>query len=267
MNFRTMLLASAAVMFTTSAFAEDFTNPFYLPVQGKVISDTRVETSRTKLDFGKDEDISKNLYASEELTVGVVDNLALVGRIGNTFDYDKDDELNNDHNFDYALGAKYNFNYGKVLSQVGLMYHTYDPQSFYGQDYEGKNDRWAKEINATVKLGYALDCGLTPYTSFTMNGEIDTGSNEQSYSWFVGAHKLIDKVALDGGLRYDFGDYEYGDERGDDRMENLYAQLSADYFVKDNFTVGAYGEYYLGGNVRKDVEYDYTVGLAAKVLF
>ena len=36
MKFRTMLLASAAVMFATSASAADITNPFFLPMQGKV---------------------------------------------------------------------------------------------------------------------------------------------------------------------------------------------------------------------------------------
>ena len=116
MKFRTMLLASAAVMFTSSAFAADITNPFFLPTQGKFLSDTSVEFSRYKSDNGVAEDVDKNLYANETLSYGLTDNLALVGSIGNTFDYNKDDRYNNDHNFDYMLGVKYNHNFGKVLT-------------------------------------------------------------------------------------------------------------------------------------------------------
>ena len=266
MKFRTMLLASAAVMFTTSAFAEDFTNPFYLPAQGKVISDTRIETSRMKMDDGAAESADKSLIAAEELTVGVVDNLALVGRIRNHFDVDE--EYNNDHNFDYKIGAKYNMAFGQVMTQVGFAYNTYDPESWYGQNYSeetGLSDRWSKALEGTVKLGYAFDCGLTPYTSFTVNGDIDQAVREQEYSWFVGAHKAWEKVAVDGGLRYDWG--RNIDEEGSDKTEALFAQAQVDYFVKDNVTVGAYGDLYLGGDERKDVDYGYTLGLAAKVLF
>lgn len=48
MKFRTILLASAAVMFAGSAMAADLTNPFYLPGQGKFASDTTVDYSHTK---------------------------------------------------------------------------------------------------------------------------------------------------------------------------------------------------------------------------
>ena len=168
------------------------------------------------------------------------------------------------------MGVKYNHNFGKVLTQVGVSYWTYDHQSWYGQDSgvdkgDG-DDRWEKQINAHVMLGYAMDCGLTPYTSFSVNADIDEDNNEQRYSWFVGAHKKWEKVAVDGGFRYEFGD-EYDEyNNGDDHNEDLYVQLAADYFIKDNFTVGVYGDYNLLPE-DKDVKYDYTVGLNAKVLF
>ncbi len=264
MKFRTMLLASAAVMFTSSAFAADITNPFFLPTQGKFLSDTSVEFSREKWE-GEEGGASKDLYANETLAFGLTDNLAIVGSIGNTFDYNKDANLNNDHNFDYELGVKYNHNFGKVLTQVGVSYYTYDPQSFYGQnwgvDNEDGDDRWEKQINAHVMLGYAMDCGLTPYTSFSVNADIDEDNNEQAYSWFVGAHKMFEKVALDGGFRYEFGDEEW-----EGNNENLYVQAAADYYVRDNFTVGVYGDYNLLPE-DKDTKYDYTIGLSAKVLF
>ena len=272
MKFRTMLLASAAVMFTSSAFAADITNPFFLPTQGKFLSDTKVQFSREKWE-GEQGGAEKELYAREQLAFGLTDNLAVFGAIGNTFDYDKGAEhkLNNDHNFDYELGVKYNHNFGKVLTQVGASYWTYDPQSFYGQDEmdDETSERWRKGVNAHVMLGYEMDCGFTPYTSFSVDADIDRDNNEQRYAWFVGAHKAWSKASVDGGFRYEFGKEEEtkadGTE-GDVHNEDLYLQLSANYFVTDNFTVGLYGDYNLLPE-DKDVKYDYTVGLNAKVLF
>ena len=265
MKFRTMLLASAAVMFTSSAFAADITNPFFLPTQGKFLSDTKVEFSRDKMDAGDWEYADKGAYANETLSFGLTDNLALVGSIGNTFDVNEDDEINNDHNFDYMLGVKYNHNFGKVLTQVGAYYWTSDAQSFYGQDYgtwdEENGSRWDKEVGGYVQVGYDMGCGLTPYTSLNLASPVDQSSRDLSYSWFFGAHKMFEKVSVDGGFRYDFG------HDTDNEGEEWYVEASANYFVTDNFTVGVYGDYYLGGNDRKDQEYDYTVGLNAKVLF
>lgn len=280
MNFRTMLLATAAVMVASSASAKsftDFTNPFALPTKGKVYSETKVQTSRLKLDDGEKKSKYKEFYASEELMVGVGENTALVGYIGNTFDSHTDDEkletgFNNDHNFDYGVGVRYNHDFGKVLTQVGVMYRTMDEQSFFGQNYKKEdNNRWAKALEGTIKVGYETDCGMTPYTSFKVLGDIDSNNNEQAYSWFVGAHKVWDKTAVDAGVRYDFGNAD-DDDRGDSKNEAFYLQGSVDYYVTDNVTLGAYGEYFLGGDFDsythyKDVDYNYTVGLAAKVLF
>lgn len=273
MKFRTMLLASAAVLFATSASAADITNPFFLPTQGKVLSDTKVEFSRTKLDFGGEdgEAVSKGLYASETATVGLADNFAVFGTLGNEFNVDKD--YNNNHNFDYKLGVKYNYNYGKVMTQVAASYNTFDPRSWYGKGAEGteyQTNRWEKSLTGAVKLGYAFDCGLTPYTSFGINGDIDRSVRKQEYSWFLGAHKAWEKASVDAGLNYVWGDEKiFGEDDGEEgrNYNKLYLQVAGDYFVSDNVTVGAYGSWYVGGDERKDVDYDYTIGLNAKVLF
>ncbi len=268
MKFRTMLLASAAVMFTSSAFAADITNPFFLPTQGKVLSDTSIETSRLKTDNGVTDDAAKGLYAVEEVSVGLTDNLAVVGLIGNHFDYDKDDGYNNDHNFEYGVGVKYNMNHGKIVSQVGVGYFTYDPRSWFGYDVTDSG-RWEKALAAEVKVGYAFDCGLTPYTSLSVYGNIDNEDREQAYSWFLGAHKAWDKMSADVGVRYDWAWVDATGETfdGDAHLEAWNLEAEANYFVSENFTVGAYAEYYLGGRERKDIDYDYTFGLNAKVLF
>lgn len=278
MKFRTLLLASAAVMFTTSAMAVDITNPFYLPTKGKFLSDTSVEMNRGKTDSGVEEGVEKSAYAREELTYGVTDNFAVVAGIGNTFDYNKDDDYNNDHNFDYSLGVKYNYVNGKLMTQAGAMYNTWNEKSWYGKaNYhdEETNDRWMKELSGYVRVGYDMGC-MTPYTEFTALGELDRNANEQEYSWKLGLHKAWSKATADAGVRYTFNeseDNEYGvDYNGNGHNERVDLELAVNYLVNDNFSIGAYAEYYLGGDAReevdpKDIEYDRTIGLNAKVLF
>ena len=132
MNYRTILLATAAVMFAGAANAEDITAPMYLPGAGKVLSNTSLQYERTSLkhNAGAGEDFR----ASEEITYGVTDNFSVVAEIGNQFDFEglTNQEYNNDHNFDYAIGAKYNMQHGNWLAQVGASYYTFDPKSWYG---------------------------------------------------------------------------------------------------------------------------------------
>lgn len=261
MKFKTLLLASAAVLVAAPAFAaDDITAAFYTPAKGHFLSDTTLQGTRLKSDY---DDLNKSLAVTEELNYGVTDNLAVFGAISNNFDVEG--LYNNDHNFAYDLGVAYTMNYGKVLGQAVLGYHTFDPRTWYGKDID--SNRWGKELYATAKLGYAFDCGLTPYTTFTMVGDIDNAAyadekRDQAYSWFLGAHKMLDRVSLDGGFRYDFGN-----GLREDMSEQWYVQAEANYFVKDNMTVGVFGDYYLGGQSHKDIKYGYTWGLNAKVAF
>ena len=277
MKFRTLLLASAAVMFTTSAMAVDITNPFYLPTKGKFLSDTKIEMNRGKTDNGVEEGVAKSAYAREEVAYGVTDNFAVVLGIGNEFDYDKDDNYNNDHNFDYSLGVRYNHVNGKLMTQVGATYRTADYETFESGYYEDDdtNERWLKALDGYVRVGYDMGC-ITPYTEFTAEGELDRDNNEQEYSWKLGVLKAWDKARLNAGVRYTFNETEDNEEgvdyNGNGHNERVDLELAVDYLVTDTFSVGAYAEYYLGGDAdeeinRKDVEYDRTIGLNAKVLF
>ncbi len=276
MKFRTMLLASAAVLVAAPAFAgDDITAAFYTPAQGKFLSSTTLTRGVQKVDLGGLAKVKiKELVAEEELTYGVTDNFAVFGAISNNFNekYNifgvKDKPYNNNHNFAYELGGKYTVQHNSVLAQAALSYMTYDPRSWYGKDGEDdlySTNKWEKVINAQVKLGYVLDCGLTPYTTFSVSDNVTHSAKDKTYSWFLGAHKMLDKVSLDGGVRYDFNS---------DDAESWYLQAEANYFVKDNITVGVFGDYYLGGSpiesglvTRKDVDYNYDLGLNVKVAF
>ena len=110
MNLKITLLASAAALFAFSANAADITNPFYLPTKGKVLSETSVAQSAAKYKSSAFEDHDKGRVAVEQLTLGVADNFAVYGAIANDFMWGHHG-YNNDHNFSYMLGAKYNMHF------------------------------------------------------------------------------------------------------------------------------------------------------------
>ena len=248
MKLKSVLLASAAVLFAGSAVAADLTNPFYLPGKGQMTSDTKIQYFREDMGEGKYD----NYFASEELAYGLTDNLAIVGTIGNYFDHEG--EYNNSHNFDYEIGAKYNMEHGRIKAQVAASYYTFDPKSWYG--HHDTDARWQKYINGEVKLGADMCDGLMPYASYKFSGQIDEADRKFYQSAFLGVHKYAGKWAADGGIRYDF--------ETDGRNENgVYAEAGADYYPMDKLAVGAFGDYGIGGEGTDD----YTVGLRAKVLF
>ena len=258
MTLKTTLLASAAIIaLAGSANAADFTGSLYLPGQGQILSDTAIQHNRTKFDHNG---VHKELYASETITYGVTDNFSVVGTIGNYFDVKKytNQEYNNDHNFDYTIGAKYNMRSGNWLSQVGLSYYTFNPKSWEG--HRATDERWNKYLIANAQLGYDLGNGLTPYGSFTATGNIDESDRDIEYSAFAGVHKTADKFALDGGIRYEFN-------LDGANTNTLWLQAEANYFVTDNVAAGIFGDYYLGGTGSDEIDYDYTAGVNLKVLF
>ena len=263
MNFKTILLTTAAVtMIAGVANAKDFTGSLFLPSQGELLSNTSIEHGRLKDKYAG---VVKALVASEELTYGVTDNFSIVGAISNLFDggyFSNIRELNNDHNFSYDLGVKYNHNFGKVLTQVGLGYSTYQPASWKG--HKGNSSDWNKEVNAEVQIGYDMGNGWVPYAMFTADTVVDEHHRPINYSAFAGVHKTFDKFAVDTGLRYDFDH--------DDDTEQYFWQLEADYFLTDNIALGIHGDYFLGGDdtlgyLGGNTKYEYTIGAQLKVLF
>ena len=261
MKLKSVLLASVAVLFAGSASAADLTSPFFVPSQGKMTSDTKVQYGRTHVDDG----IYDSMYASEELAYGITNNLAVFGIIGNHFDVEG--EYNNSHNFDYEIGAKYNHNFGNIKTQVAGSYYTYNPKSWYGHRFDGGhgllNGRWQKFFNGEVKVGYDMGCGLIPYASYSFTGQVDEADRAFYQSAFMGVHKYAVKWAADAGIRYDFNTDGYNNN-------GVYAQAEVDYYAMDNLALGVYGDYKLGGKINyydEEVGTDYTVGLRAKVMF
>jgi len=249
-----MLLATAAATFVMSAaHARDFTGSLFLPSKGEILSDTELDWSRSK---ARHMPAVKDFIASEELTYGVTDNFSVYGGILNAFNFDRltSRQYNNEHNFAYEIGAKYNYSFDNILTQVGLGYFTFQPKSWYGR---GVDSDWYKELQFEAQVGYDMGDGLVPYAMFTLDSPIDQANRTIDYSVFAGVHKTLDKVALDGGVRYEF--VTHGKN-----ANQWYLQGEADYFLTDTVAVGVHGDYFLGGN---DYQHDMTIGAQLKVLF
>ena len=253
MNYRTMLLATAAVLFSSQAMAADITNPFYTPNKGQIVSDTNVGYYRTKAKH--DGGVAEGYYAAETLEYGITDKFSINGTIANMFD--TQGKYNNDHNFAYRIGAKYNTNCDKILLQVAANYMTLEPQSWYGNQATNK---WSKALDAEIKLGYDMGNGLTPYASYALGSEIDTGDRYLIQSFKVGAHKYFGKYALDLAARYDYS-------TDGKNINQWWVEAAADYYIKENIAVGIYGDYFIDGTGSQDIDYDYSAGAHLKVLF
>ncbi|MBP5215858.1 MAG: hypothetical protein J6039_04810 [Alphaproteobacteria bacterium] len=259
MNIKNILLTTAAAtLLASAAQAKDFTGSLFLPSKGEVLSNTTVDLSRAKIKHfhGWAE---KDFTAGEELTVGVTDNFSIYGSIDNAFNYPHitNRDYNNEHNFSYEIGGKYNFNYGRWLSQLGLGYMTWQPRSWYGK--HKATNRWLKYLGAEAQIGYDMCNGFVPYASFSAVSPIGyrPQGREIDYSAKLGAHQSFDKVALDAGIRYDF-------ETHGDNTNEWYAEAEANYFVTPKVAVGLHGDLFLAGNTWK---YDRTIGAQLKVLF
>ena len=265
MKIKTAVFSLALVSFSGIAnAAEDFTGSLYLPGQGKVLSNTSLDFSRAKFKGRAGGGADDNLYANQSFTYGVTNEFSVIGAIGNNFNY-QTDKYNNDGNFDYEIGGKYNMESGRLVGQVGLSYYTYDPKNWYGRRTP---EKWYKEVQVNAQLGYKLDGDLTPYTSFTAyNRDSFTSHRSTDYSWFAGAHKTLDKIAIDAGIRYDFATYGEGTFNNNNNTNRAYVQAEANYFLSDTVALGVFGDYLIGGTRFDNVRYDYTAGINVKALF
>lgn len=253
MNYKTMLLATAAVFASTQAMAADITGAFAVPGEGQFLSDTSLGYNRAKAKHHGG--VGEQTYAAETLEYGLTDAVSVNATIANLFD--TQGGYNNDHNWAYALGAKYNTNFDKVLFQVAGTYATADSNDFYG--HRAGND-WAKYVSAEVKLGYDMGDGLTPYATYYFGSNIDEGHRDIDQSVALGVHKYYGQYALDAAVRYDF-------ETNHSNTNEWWVDVEADYYLKDNVVLGTYGSYFIDGSGSKDIDYAYEAGVHVKVLF
>ena len=272
MNYKTMLMASAAVLFASQAMAQDLTGAFSVPGKGQILSDTTISMSRAKWKetFWGDEYRGANdgRYAAEFIEYGITDNFSINAGIENEFD--TEGRFNNDHNFDYTVGAKYNTRFDDVLFQVAGRYETYNPKDFLGK--HNTDDRWQKSLGLDLKAGLDLGNGITPYIVYSIESDIDVAHRTLDQDVSLGIHKYTGKWALDGAVRYSWGK----NNKTPKNYTETWFDAEADYYLKDNVALGLYGSYLIDARERrndwspetKDRKLsDYEIGLHVKVLF
>ena len=285
MNYKTLLMASAAVLFSSQAMAQDLTGAFSVPGKGQIMSETSMAMSRAKTKFNVSASLpgatipiysaqrtDDGLTAGELIEYGITDKFSVNAGIVNVFDTGRDQDYNNDHNFEYQVGAKYNTRFDDVLFQVAGHYNTWNPKDFYGHNTDM---RWQKSLGLDLKAGLDLGNGITPYIVYSIDSAIDTAHRPLTQSVSAGIHKYTGKWALDGAIRYEW-DKNSKDYTGKNRTETWF-DGAADYYLKDNIAIGVYGSYLIDAHdstmsygfisERYHTNFDYSVGLRVKVLF
>lgn len=299
MNYKTILLASAAVLFANQAMAQDLTNAFFVPGKGHITSNvyagiTRTKTSMKISGLGSESITQDSAYATEVLEYGITDNLSVNASIINFFDRDIANDVashyspilgdvtyNNDHNFGYSLGAKYNMHFDDLLFQIAPTYNTYDPKSWFG--HKGNDERWQKNLGIDLKAGLDLGNGISPYIIYHIDSDIDTAHRELGQSVKFGIHKYTGKWALDGAIRYEWtknhSDEALGYKYNEKNRTATWFDAEVDYYLRDNVLIGIFGSYLIDAHDRaynipnvpisakEHTNFDYEIGLGVKVLF
>lgn len=288
MNYKTMLLAGAAVLFASQAMAaQDITGAFAVPGKGQISSDTSIGMTRAKTKWTAPgfaiSEAKDRLYAGEFIEYGVTDQFSINAGIMNEFDKDaaygnpfnaalgvKNASYNNDHNFMYNVGAKYNTRFDDVLFQVAGRYTTSDPHDFYGH-HSGTGNKWNKLLGLDLKAGLDLGNGITPYIVYSLDSVIDDNHRPLEQSVTAGVHKYTGTWALDGAVRYEWtkNDKNWADKNSTE----WWLDASADYYLKDNIVIGAYGSYLMDSKdsstwvLKEHQSTTYELGLHVKFLF
>ena len=273
MNYKTMLLASAAVLFANQAMAQDITGTFAVPGAGQFTSDTSIGMTRAKTKWtapgGSMTEAEDGAYISEVVEYGLTDQFSVNAGIANEFD--KEGGYNNDHNFLYNVGAKYNTRKDDVLLQAAASYTTLNPHDYYGH-HSGVGNKWKKILGLDLKAGLDLGNGITPYIVYSIDSVIDDNHRPLEQSVSAGIHKYTGQWALDGAVRYEWTSNDK-DNWARKNSTEWWLDASADYYLKDNVVIGAYGSYLLDskdkklGGFKEHESTTYELGLHVKFLF
>ena len=139
MKSRKLLAVFTLIGLSANAYAnEDFVSPLYVPSELETLSTTSLTYERT--DFDGDS-AKEDLILRETLLVGFSQETAIKASVGNRFNLKgiTSEEYNNEHNFDYELGALKNWRTENgAIVQGGMSYYTYNPRSWYGRSHQAK---------------------------------------------------------------------------------------------------------------------------------
>jgi len=258
------LLATAAVLASTSAYAADYAvvHPFYTPAQGKFVSTTAFEYEHTnthmfKDDFGRLKGSDKTF--SEAVEFGVTDDIQVGLSASRTWDkmklYDETGFMAPDGGKEYInqwkLSAGYNvINDGKTFLNVGLNYsQTVSKDGNRDPMDPEEHDMHGKYIGIEVLGGYNFD-DFTAFGGIGFDRQVDINEKEveksKDYTLEAGVFKAFnDQISAQTSLAVEFDMTKGGKER------NYWWNVGADYSISKKMTVGLNAAYLLRNDIRE----------------
>lgn len=254
------LLALGVLSFAMPTLAADLTNPFYMPSYASVSSVTSLGYEKTQFRTLQNNNRAYRKNLTEDVAIGLTDNIALLGSIGNVWDKSNYGGAfrKENTNIDFTVGAKWNL----------LTYNLFNLQihGVYGQ-----RESWAdvprhgtyKYISGGIKGGLDLNAFM-PYASANMEVPVFQKHgihNENIYELKLGGYKMLQNdFAIDAGLRYTLH------KDWDAKMWHMDAEVS--YYITPNIATGVYGSYLIKGDMRHDQKaHGQTVGLRLRTSF
>lgn len=287
------LLATAAVLASTSAYAADYAvvHPFYTPAQGKFISKTALDYEHVAV---RDKEIdrkdrARNITFSEELKFGVTDDIQIGLFLARDWAKEtiKSDmfgvhETDRNHTNSWGIGGAYNIiNDGKAFLNVGLSYRQ--TNTINGRDEMIRlgitGDEHAKFIKLGFTGGYNLD-EVTVFGSIAYDRQID--GEKEFNDGFGGVEKEYKQklYTLEAGVFKAFNDQisaktslEIDIEKTKEAKERSYFwNVGVDYSVSKKMAVGLNAAYMLDNDVDDhendtDTHRGYKLGVDFKVEF
>ena len=223
-------LFAVALLASSSAFAMDVSNPFYVPMKGDFLSETAI--SYENFEHGDDE----SLILSETLSYGITRNFSVNATINDKWLLDEPGVHGHDRydNPGWGVGMKYNLiDCCKTNWKVQL-----------GADYEqGGTNHHAKEISGYAKAGYQMNRFL-PYLTVQVNKPIGQNESNPSFETRAALNTVLTrKTNLDLGVNYDWDNSTSKINGKHISAWSLDAALN--YVFSDCMSVGLKGDYLL----------------------
>lgn len=267
------LLATAAVLASTSAYAADYAvvHPFYTPAQGKFVSTTAY--NYTHLFKGNKNGQTPKIAVfdrefSETLKYGVTNDIQVGLSLSRSDTKDKEWEDAVDwfregrsHTNSWELSAGYNvINDGEAFLNVGLVYSQEAEREkidVVANPGDIQTDENSKALRLEVSGGYNMDAA-TVFGNFSYERQID---GEKQITFPMGGARRFEKsrnYVLEAGVFKAFNDQISArtslsadiDATKGDKQRTYWWNVGADYSFNKNMAVGLNASYMLEDDVR-----------------
>ena len=259
-------MLSVALCGASAIYAADVTNPFYVPAEGKFLSDTSATYQNNYHGW------METVLGTETISYGVAKGASFSVKVADTWFLDPKGFSSHEKydNPGFGISAKYNVvdDATKVQVEAG-----YEQGFFNGLDndftpsFAWTGRHHAKNIYGTVKAGYDMGNGFLPYASLTVNKVIGKYNQDPVYTGRVALAKVFNQQFTgDAGLALV---YDRNKLLGTEKRSKAYvADASVNYLFNESTSVGLKAEYVINQTPRWMLGADcYTIGVNFKIAF